>query len=224
MRLAIAIALFVCLPAPLALAYDDPAEKAAVDALHKVTSIVKPNAQTGKIEFVNFWKPGVTDEHLVYVGELKSIKRLFLGKAVVTDAGLEHIKDLTHMEYLQMGGQQKITDKGLVNLKGMRSLNFLGLNNTPISDAGLVHLKDLRHLTTLQLNNTRVTDAGLEHLKGMSSLETLYLANLPRVSDAGLDHLKDLTGLKMLFLNGTPVTSAGIEKLRQTLKSTDIRK
>ena len=56
---------------------------------------------------------------------------------------------------------------------------------TKITDAGLVHLKDLTNLTFLGLGGTQITDAGLEHLKGMTNLTRLDLSS-PQITDAGL--------------------------------------
>src|SRR5205823_13760730 len=63
--------------------------------------------------------------------------------------------------------------------------------DTKVSDAGLVHLKGLKQLYSLGLSNTRVTGAGLVRLKDLKELETLDLDGL-KVSDADLAQLKDL--------------------------------
>ena len=60
---------------------------------------------------------------------------------------------------------EKITDTGLEHLKGLTSLEILGLNGTKITDGGLGHLKGLTSLTKLFLYNTKVTDAGLSEIK-----------------------------------------------------------
>ena len=59
----------------------------------------------------------------------------------------------------------KITDAGLVHLKGLASLTKLELRGTQVTDAGLEHLKDLASLTTLGLDGTKITDAGLAEIK-----------------------------------------------------------
>ena len=48
---------------------------------------------------------------------------------------------------------------------GLTNLNALGLSYTKITDAGLVHLKGLTKLETLDLFNTKITDAGVKSLK-----------------------------------------------------------
>jgi predicted Zn finger-like uncharacterized protein len=75
---------------------------------------------------------------------------------------------------VRLDGTQ-ITDKGLVHLNGLTSLETLYLSDTQVTDAGLEHLKDLTSLNTLFLNNTQITDGGLVHLTGLPSLTTLSL-------------------------------------------------
>ena len=116
----------------------------------------------------------------------------------VSDAGLEHLKGLTQLQWLYLDGT-KVSDAGLEHLKGLTQLQRLDLDDTKVSDAGLEHLKGLTQLQKLDLNGTKVSDAGLEHLKGLTQLQSLCLDDT-KVSDAGLEHLKGLTQLQQLYL------------------------
>ena len=79
----------------------------------------------------------------------------FFAKVVVAriqnDAGLEHVRELTDLEELDLGGTQ-------------------------VTDAGLQHLRKLTRLGRLDLEGTQVTDAGLAHVNGLFSLRRLVLA------------------------------------------------
>ena len=55
----------------------------------------------------------------------------------------------------------------------------VSLGNPRITDSGLVHLKGLVNLQTLSLRGTKITGAGLVHLKGLVKLETLNLRGTP---------------------------------------------
>ena len=92
---------------------------------------------------------------------------------------------------------------------------------TKITDAGLVHLKGLTNLQTLTLGASQVTDAGLVHLKGLSKLETLGLG-ITKITDAGLVHLEGLTKVGALSFIDTKVTPAGVKKLQQALPNCKI--
>jgi Leucine-rich repeat (LRR) protein len=47
----------------------------------------------------------------------------------------------------------------------MANLEALNLQGTKLTDAGLVHLKGLANLQTLDLKGTQVTDAGVKSLQ-----------------------------------------------------------
>jgi len=61
-------------------------------------------------------------------------------------------------------GSSRITDTGLVHLKGLTSLQTLNLSGS-ITDSGLVHLKGLTNLQQLYLEDTQITDAGVADLQ-----------------------------------------------------------
>jgi len=87
---------------------------------------------------------------------------------------------------------------------------------------GLKELKEIKTLQVLQLDNTQVTDAALKDVKGLNSLTILYLQNIP-VTDAGLKELKELESLRHLYLSGTQVTPAGIQELKAARPKLEIQ-
>ncbi len=68
-----------------------------------------------------------------------------------------------------------VTDKGLEELKGLKSLVRLHLERTKITDAGLAHLAALENLEYLNLYGTEVTDAGVQSLAGLKKLKRVYV-------------------------------------------------
>ena len=163
---------------------------------------------------------------LMEMEEAKKLVSLLMANALITDAGMEQIKDLP-LNTLDLSSCYSITDAGLEQLKGLKQLNTLnltGCNN--ITDVGLEHLKGLKQLNTLSLSgcdkitnaglqqikdlplNTldlsscfNITDAGLEQLKGLKQLNTLNLSSSFDLTGTCLEHLKNLP-LKMLYLSG----------------------
>jgi Leucine-rich repeat (LRR) protein len=59
----------------------------------------------------------------------------------------------------------KVTNAGLEHLKGLTGLQYLDLSFTKVTDAGLVYLKGLTELQYLDLWATQVTEAGVEQLE-----------------------------------------------------------
>ncbi len=144
----------------------------------------------------------------VGVDDAGVVRTIDLCDTQITDAGLEHLEELTDLKWLDLSGTQ-VTDAGLEHLKGLTNLE------------GLHRLEGLTKLWELHLEGTRVTDAGLAHLKGLRRLRFLWLRGT-QVTDAGLEHLQGLTSLERLHLNNTQVTDEGVQKFRQALPTCEI--
>ena len=141
----------------------------------------------------------------------------------ITDAGLVYLKGLTNLQNLNLAVPQ-ITDAGLVHLKELTNLQTLNLSATQVTDAGLVHLKGLDKLQALDLAFTKITDSGLVHLKGLVKLQTLDLMVCTQITDAGLVHLKGLARLQELNLRLTKITDSGVTDLKKSLPNCKISK
>ncbi len=129
----------------------------------------------------------------------------------VTNAGLKELAGLKSLHTLNLSST-KVTDVGLKELAGLKSLHTLNLSSTKVTDAGLKELAGLKSLHTLSLDNTKVTDAGLKELAGLKSLHTLNLSST-KVTDAGLKELAGLKNLQTLSLSFAQVTDAGLKEL-----------
>ena len=69
-------------------------------------------------------------------------------------------------------------------LKGLATLEQLGLGRTSVTDAGLIQLRGLTKLQSLSLEDTPITDAGLSQLEGLTARRTLTSA-APRLPTPG---------------------------------------
>jgi hypothetical protein len=96
------------------------------------------------------------------LGRCKELRHLVVMNAGVTDAELASLSSLTMLEHLTLSGNPKITDKGMLTVKGFDRLRVLHLGNTSITDAGLMELKVLDGLRTLTVNGTKVTQDAAE--------------------------------------------------------------
>ena len=152
-------------------------------------------------------EPGtkVTDTDRVRLTEL------VLAGEPLTDAGLEHLADLTYLQSLHLCSWQ-VTDAGLAHLSGLVSLRHLSLSFTQITGEGLAHLFRLVSLQSLDLSSTKVGDAALAHVSVLSSLKELNLSST-QITDAGLARLAKLTSLEWLHLDSTQVTDGGLAHL-----------
>ncbi|MCE9544497.1 MAG: hypothetical protein K8T25_03090 [Planctomycetia bacterium] len=97
--------------------------------------------------------------------------------------------DVTTLNGTMYVSGKRVTDAGVEHIKNLTALRYLDLQNSGVTDAGLEHLKELRSLQTLYLDNTTVTDAGLESLKNLTALENLGVGDT-QVTDAGVARLQ----------------------------------
>src|SRR4051812_38003442 len=106
-----------------------------------------------------------------------------------------------------------ITDAGLKELAGLKSLRALFLHSTGVTGPGLKELAALPDLRQLELSyNPQVTGVGLKELAALKGLRRLQLRSTS-TSDAGLKEVAELKGLRMLNLSFTKVTDAGLGHL-----------
>ena len=147
----------------------------------------------------------------------------FFNNPLADDAGLENLKGLTELR-LHPVRKHKVTGSGFVHLAGMRSLDELDTNTSPVDDAGVRHLAGLPALRQVWLRNSKVTDEAAEHLVRIKSLVTIGLDGTG-FTDAGLSKLKDLPQLKILDLRRVAkVTDAGISELRKALPGLQVNR
>ena len=72
-----------------------------------------------------------------------------------------------------------MTDAGLVHLKGLTKIQWVGLAETKVTDAGLEHLKRLTTLQSLYLGDSRVTKEGVKKIpEGITHLLCIPLKRL----------------------------------------------
>lgn len=160
-------------------------------------------------------KSGATDEGIAALKGLDQLRDLNLATTRITDAGMQHLKDLNSLEALRLN-ETAITDEGLQSLSGLTRLKMLELWGTRISNGGLKHLAKMQDLTWLILADTKITDDGLLHLQPLSNLRELRLNRL-KITDDGVKHLTALKEMRLLELYDTGVTdeaAASIMKLK----------
>jgi len=212
-----AASLMASLAAPTVVTQATDPDLEAVQAIEEMGGRVERAIARARMPFVRVELNGTkaTDTTLAHLKQFPALEILDLRGTQVTDDGLiqlEGCKTLTHL----VVDFSQITDAGLARMKGLTSLRWLSLTRTQVTDAGLAQLEGHKTLKGLVLDFTQVTDAGLERMKGLTSLRWLSLAHT-KITDAGLASLKGLTGLEQIDISRTQVTDAGLLSIRRAL-------
>lgn len=116
----------------------------------------------------------ITDDQLIHLAEMESLRVLDLSNTVISDRGLIYLQNLPALEELRLW-ETRVTDAGLAVLGRIRSLRILGLGGTQVTDNGLAHLQGLEQLRILQLWGTAVEGHGLAALHRLTHLEHVSL-------------------------------------------------
>jgi hypothetical protein len=134
----------------------------------------------------------------------KPVVGAFLLDARFQDADLLALRDFKTIRQLYLG--EGFTDRALVTVKGLTSLQELSASRSRITDSGLNELRNLGNVEILVLNDTRITGAGLKQLKRMTKLKQLALADTG-IGDDDLVHLRPFSELEILVLDNSKVRS-----------------
>ena len=143
---------------------------------------------------------------------------------------------------LALTGCNRLTDRGMKKLSGLKNLVFLGIQGTVISSVGMSKLKGLSGLRVLDGRPGALS--GLEWIKGFKSLEyldvsghrvlqgpklkalrplrnlhTLHLRSISLLNDRGMEQLLALKKLRTLHVcHGVSLTTAGVDVLSKMKK------
>ncbi len=166
----------------------------------------------------------VSDRGMAIIGTLPLLEELTIRRGIITDAGLAHLKPLTHLKTLSLSECMWFTDAGLAHLEGLIKLEHLELSNGRFTDAGMVHLSPLQQLTYLSLNKAELSHVGLSHLRPLKQLKRMFFVGMP-YDDAGLEHVGQLLLLYLssLLAMRLPIPDLNISKNLTNLEHLNIR-
>lgn len=154
---------------------------------------------------------GLTDEAMVEVAKMSSLRVLHVARDRLTDEGLRSLAKLTSLESLHLQGSPAMTNEGLQALSTLRRLRHLRLGaEGRFTDQAMAHLATLPSLKVLWLDTPNITDDGLRQLSQSRSLERLCVHWLDRITGRGIEHLKNMPQLKALDITSAAFTEADL--------------
>jgi serine/threonine protein kinase len=97
------------------------------------------------------------------------------------------------------------TDRGLLEIKHMKWLRELQLDNTAVTKAGLSELKNMPKLERLSLRVDHLDDEAMRIVAQNSKIKHLQVGRNPSITAVGYSYLKDLKSLEFLDVMENPV-------------------
>jgi hypothetical protein len=183
-------------------------------------------AERYNLDFYKLSQP-LSDEQLAHLELLttSSLWWLNLENTGITDDSMSLVRRSTGLEFLSLanqtylGGQRipghpqnRITDAGLAELRGLRTLKGIELSGTDVTDECVTYLLEMPHLSWIYLNGTKVTGAGMARLATLEDLRMLELNGCPTSAD-GYKELSQLTNITTLGLHNSAMTDQDLEQL-----------
>jgi hypothetical protein len=189
----------------------------------------------------------VTDDDLALLDHIPALRALALDGIDVTDAGLEHLRGLRILQYLELKNLPKVAGPGLKVLNDMPSVETLKLFSLSAAEATIKAVAATKHLphlimgtmeipegalaalgTNTTMSNldfetgaTGLTAAGLGQLAKMRKLTQLYVAETP-IDDAMAAEIGKMEGLQHLNIRQSRLTEAGVVSLGRLRNLTNL--
>ena len=159
------------------------------------------------------------DRLLEPIRRLTGLQMLSLYQTGLTDRGMENLRTLRSLRALALSREHAVGNAGLAVLKDLPSLQYLDLD-TQVTDVGLKTIGQLKNLRWLRIHTGRIWGPGLAELANLPHLERLCITGFGPLSDRHLRYLEGLTHLKSLTFWGigsslTDASLASIGKLER---------
>ncbi len=137
----------------------------------------------------------ISDQGVQLIGRIKSLERLAIRNAAITDKAFQHFARLKDLWGLGLMHCYLLDGRGVKELANLKKLTCLCLTECPIDDAALKHLKGVR-LNALNLQQTKITDQAVDEILNIPTLDELYVGST-KITNAGLARLKAVKGLRV---------------------------
>ncbi len=139
---------------------------------------------------------GDTTDDALKVFASRKIDRLGLSHKEITGSGFKYLANTgIHGIFLSYS---TISDKGLIELAKIDTLNNILLDNTDITDRGIENLIKLKSLRYIDLSNTAITDRSLEILAQNTQLDRLIIGGCKLSKEALKSFRQKLPGCEVL--------------------------
>jgi hypothetical protein len=163
---------------------------------------------------------GSADDALRKLATQTTVRTLQIRGQQVTDENLSYVGQMTGLEELHISWGYQLTDKGVINLSGLRRLRMLEVDHSKMTDASLEVVGKLTSLEELRLGGPGFSDRGLAQLKGLTHLKDLsFFEGVKQISDASLESVRNMHELERLTLNQANVSDGALATKLRELKN-----
>lgn len=124
----------------------------------------------------------LTDDSMILLKQVPTIKSLAIGATPITEKGLKHISEIQSLEHLHLGSCFNLNGKSLEVLNKLNNLSNLTAYNLNFTDSELKALSSLDNLTEIDITNSpKVTLDGVRQLAAIKKLSLVNIQYCPKV-------------------------------------------
>ncbi|HEY9754286.1 MAG TPA: hypothetical protein V6C97_03870 [Oculatellaceae cyanobacterium] len=98
------------------------------------------------------------------IGTMQQLRKLSISSCGATDQAMVEVGRLTKLKQLRMGKNLKVTSRGFANLKNLKQLNHLDLENTMFCLQDVQYIRNIP-LKEIHISSRRFTKSDLQQLK-----------------------------------------------------------
>jgi len=127
---------------------------------------------------------GLNDKECIRIN-LQSLENLSLSGCRITDGTLEHLSHSTRLKYLNAANCANITDAGIDHIANISTITALHLSGQCklITDQGLKYVANLKNLVHFSMPwAENITDEGVNSLAQLQELQRLDIFMCPKVT------------------------------------------
>lgn len=133
-------------------------------------------SQLTNLQTLSFSRNKVHNEGLQHIGKLTGLTNLMLDGTLITDIAIENLVGCSHLQHLNIGDNQYITDNCIGALLKLHTLTSLNISKTKISWAGIKRLKAL-HLELLVVDSRQIPDVRKAEATSLAKRVAIASAN-----------------------------------------------
>ena len=153
----------------------------------------------------------VTDKGVKRLGQIESLRHVYLYGTDVTDESVPAIVKLPHLSKLIVS-ETRITNRSLQTLKNNRTLKRLGIKGTQVNFRGIPALGTISSLRNLDIRDLEVSDQHLAPLLNLILLEEIAVAGT-NISEQGIRHLISLPRIHLIEAGESQISRAKASEL-----------
>lgn len=168
-------------------------------------------ADCKRLSWLQVYDPGVSEECVVAMGNVKTLNSLVLADTTVGAAGLAAIGGLTNLRLLIVN--TSADDPDFAPLAALQQLESLQLTAEKLGNEACRPIGELENLKSLTLVNAEINDPGFAHLAKLAQLKTLNVIGKPRGGFLMADP-ENSRRIQSFTSSGTVVTDDALQAFR----------